>query len=197
MTSSRYAGDRHFVALFIKNLLFTVFVPGTVGVYVPLLLAGGESPAAVWATALALPVLAAGAAIYGWCVWDFAHFGRGTPAPVDAPKRLVVRGLYRYTRNPMYVGVLVVILGWAILFQAGVLVVYALLVGSGFHLVVVSYEERHLHRTFGDEYDAYCTRVGRWFPRIGRRAAWRRGAVVDLPRRGPRSRTARDKSSRG
>ena len=159
------------MVLFIKNLLFTVLVPGTVGVYVPLLLAGGRSPSSILSTALALPVFAAGAAIYGWCVWDFASFGRGTPAPVDAPKRLVARGLYRYTRNPMYVGVLLVILGWVILFQAVVLVFYAAFVGLGFHLVVVFYEERQLHRTFGDEYDAYRNRVGRWFPRIGRRAA--------------------------
>lgn len=119
---------------------------------------------------LALPVFATGAAIYGWCVWDFASFGRGTPVPIDAPKRLVVRGLCRYTRNPMYVGVLVVILGWAILFQAGVLVFYAVLVGLGFHLIVLFYEEPHLHRAFRDDYDTYRTRVGRWFPRIGRRA---------------------------
>ena len=150
--------------LFIRNLLFTLIVPGTVGVYVPLLLAGAWSSVSAWAAVLAVPVLAGGAAIYGWCVWDFARLGRGTPAPIDAPKRLVARGLYRYTRNPMYVGVLVVILGWAILFQNGVLVLYVGLVGLGFHLMVVFYEEPHLHRTFGDEYDAYRTRVGRWFP---------------------------------
>jgi protein-S-isoprenylcysteine O-methyltransferase Ste14 len=157
------------MALFVKNLLFTVLVPGTVAVYVPLLMAEGRPPASVWAVALSLPVFAVGAAIYAWCVWDFATFGRGTPAPIDAPKRLVARGPYRYTRNPMYVGVLTVILGWALLFEAGDLVIYALLVGSGFHLIVVFYEECHLHHTFGHEYDTYCVQVGRWFPKIGRR----------------------------
>jgi protein-S-isoprenylcysteine O-methyltransferase Ste14 len=157
------------VALLLKNLLFTVLVPGTAAVYVPLLMAHGRSPASVWAVALAVPAFAVGGAIYAWCVWDFATFGRGTPLPIDAPKRLVVRGLYRYTRNPMYLGVLTVILGWALLFQTGMLVGYALLAGIGFHLVVILYEERRLHHAFGDEYDAYCRRVGRWLPRRDRR----------------------------
>ena len=153
------------IALLLKNLAFTVLVPGTVAVYVPVLIADGRSTSSVWAVALALPLFAVGGAIYAWCVWDFATFGRGTPAPIDAPKKLVVRGLYWYTRNPMYVGVLTVISAWAVLFQAGSLILYAALVGTGFHLFVVLYEERHLHRVFGDEYDAYRARVGRWLPR--------------------------------
>ena len=100
------------MALLLKNPLFTVLVPGTVVVYVPLVIASGRAPASGFALLVALALLLLGAAIYSWCVWDFASFGRGTPVPIDAPKRLVVRGLYRYTRNPMYVGVLTVILGW-------------------------------------------------------------------------------------
>lgn len=157
------------VALLFKNLLFTVLVPGTAAVFVPLLIAQGRSPASTWAVALSLPAFAVGSVIYAWCVWDFATFGRGTPLPVDAPKRLVVRGLYRYTRNPMYVGVLTVISGWALLFQTRALVGYVLLVGTGFHFFVVLYEERRLQKLFGDEYDTYRNRVGRWLPRLGRR----------------------------
>jgi protein-S-isoprenylcysteine O-methyltransferase Ste14 len=157
--------------LLFKNLLFTVLLPGTAAVYVPLLIAQGRSPASAWAFALAIPAFAVGGAVYAWCVWDFAAFGRGTPLPLDAPKRLVVRGLYRYTRNPMYAGVLTVISGWALLFQTGALAGYLFLVGTGFHLVVVLYEERHLHEVFGDEYDSYRHRVGRWLPRSGRRPA--------------------------
>jgi protein-S-isoprenylcysteine O-methyltransferase Ste14 len=119
--------------LLLKDLLFTLVVPGTVAVYVPLLIAQGCAAASGLLFALALAVLTLGSAIYAWCVWDFATVGRGTPAPVDAPKQLVIRGLYRYIRNPMYVGVLLVILGWAVLFRAMVLVLYALLVGTGFH----------------------------------------------------------------
>src|SRR5262249_23641289 len=138
--------------LFLKNLLFTLVVPGTVAVYVPLFIAQNRPPISGPLFALALAILALGGAIYAWCVWDFATFGRGTPAPIDAPKKLVVRGLYHYTRNPMYVGVLMVILGWAVLFQATALVLYALIVGTCFHLFIVLYEERHLQKEFGGEY---------------------------------------------
>lgn len=113
-------------------------------------------------------MLALGAGIYAWCVWDFASFGRGTPAPIDAPKKLVVRGLYRYARNPMYVGVLAVILGWALLFRALSLLPYAMLVAGCFQAFIVLYEELHLRAEFGREYDEYCSRVGRWLPRLKR-----------------------------
>ena len=152
------------MALLLKNLLFTVLVPGTVAVYVPLLMAQDRSAASGPALAIALAVLVLGAAISAWCVWDFATFGRGTPAPIDAPKKLVVRGLYRFTRNPMYVGVLTVILGWAALFQAANLLFYALVVGTCFHLFIVFYEERHLVQEFGSQYEGYRSRVPRWLP---------------------------------
>jgi protein-S-isoprenylcysteine O-methyltransferase Ste14 len=163
------------VALLFKNLLFTVLVPGTVAVFVPFQIAGSRAAASGAAFAFAVALLAVGAAVYAWCVWDFAMFGRGTPAPIDAPKKLVVRGLYHYTRNPMYVGVLTVILGWATLFQSAYLLLYALGVGCAFHSFIVFYEERHLAREFGAEYAAYRRRVGRWLPRPGRRAGHGRG----------------------
>jgi len=154
--------------LLLKNLVFTVLVPGTVGVYLPWALARGRTPASGLVLAAAAVVLALGGAIYAWCVWDFATFGRGTPAPLDAPKRLVVRGLFRWVRNPMYVGVLTVILGWAILFRSTAVLVYAVLVAAVFHGFVFFYEEPKLRQLFGADYDAYCARVGRWLPRIGR-----------------------------
>ena len=124
--------------LLLKNLLFTVVVPGTLAVYVPLRVAQNRfSPASGLTFAIALAMLVAGGAIYAWCVWDFAAFGRGTPAPIDAPKKLVIRGLYRFIRNPMYVGALTVMLAWAVLFQATTLFLYALSFGVGFHLFIV------------------------------------------------------------
>jgi protein-S-isoprenylcysteine O-methyltransferase Ste14 len=153
------------MALLLKNLLFTLLVPGSVGVYLPLLLAGDRASAVGLTRSFAIAVLAFGAGIYTWCVWDFASFGRGTPAPIDAPKQLVVRGLYRYTRNPMYLGVLTVILGWSVFFRAANLLLYALGVGTVFHLFIVLYEERRLAREFGREYEAYRSRVARWLPR--------------------------------
>ncbi len=155
--------------LLLKNLLFTVVVPGTLAVYVPLRVAQNRfSPASGLTFAIALAMLVVGGTIYAWCVWDFAAFGRGTPAPIDAPKKLVIRGLYRYTRNPMYVGVLTVMLGWAVLFQATTLFMYALSFGVFFHLFIVFYEEPHLRREFGGEYDDYRAEVDRWLPRLRR-----------------------------
>ena len=154
--------------LLLENLLFTLVVPGTVAVYVPLLLAPDEPGGSTLARALAVAALVVGVAIYGWCVWDFASFGRGTPAPIDAPKRLVVRGLYRYSRNPMYVGVLTVIVGWMLWFQAASLVLYFVVVWTGFHLFVIGYEEPRLRAEFADTYETYCAEVGRWLPRFGR-----------------------------
>lgn len=155
------------MVLLLKNLVFTLLVPGTVAVYVPLLIARERSPASGPVLIIALALLAAGGAIYAWCVWDFAVSGRGTPLPIDAPRTLVVRGLYRCVRNPMYVGVLLVILGWAVMFRDWSLLVYALCVATGFHLFIVLYEERHLRREFGEQYEEYCDRVGRWLPGLG------------------------------
>lgn len=165
--------------LFLKNLLFTVLVPGTVAVYLPHLI-GSRDPAApgmTWSTmrVLSLIPLASGAAVYFWCVWDFATFGRGTPAPIDAPRRLVVRGLYHCVRNPMYLGVLVVILGWVIYFASAGLLFYAVAIAVLFHVFVVAYEEPTLRGAFGRDYESYCLRVNRWVPRLGRRGAAQRG----------------------
>ena len=156
--------------LLIKNVLFTIFVPGIVAVYVPLRMAGFRfGTVAEWglpqiAALLPLPL---GAAIYFWCLWDFATFGRGTPAPIDAPKRLVVRGLYRFVRNPMYVGVLLVILGWALFFESRRILLYGVAAGLVFHLVVLLIEEPMLTSRFGDSYETYRRQVNRWIP--GRR----------------------------
>ena len=157
--------------LLLKNVLFTLVVPGTVAFYLPLLIAADLPPASGLRLLLAIALVAAGTAIYLWCVWDFATFGRGTPAPIDAPKRLVVRGLYLYVRNPMYVGVLSVLSGWVVLFGATGLLAYALCAWLFVHLFVVLYEEPHLGRLFGAEYHDYCATVGRWLPRFRRRQA--------------------------
>ena len=155
--------------LFIKNLLFTILVPGTVAVYVPLLITPDRSfthnPSLQVVGTL---LLGMGVGIYVWTVWDFASIGRGTPLPLDAPKRLVVRGLYRFTRNPMYMGVILVILGWAGIFAYTWLLLYALGVWIVVQLFVIYYEEPKLATLFGGEYKIYCQSVGRWIPRIPR-----------------------------
>lgn len=80
----------------------------------------------------------------------------------------MVRGPYRRSRNPMYAGVLAVILGWVVLFRGAELMLYALVVGTCFHLFIVLYEEPRLRWEFGSEYEDYCARVSRWLPRFPR-----------------------------
>jgi protein-S-isoprenylcysteine O-methyltransferase Ste14 len=154
----------------LKTLIFTVVVPGSVTVLVPYLLlsAAGGAPrlelSRPWALGL-VPILL-GAGIYFWCAWDFAFAGKGTPAPIDPPRELVARGLYRIVRNPMYVGVLLVVLGEAALFRSAALVIYAALLFVAFHLFVVLYEEPDLRRRFGESYERYRSAVPRWIPRL-------------------------------
>jgi protein-S-isoprenylcysteine O-methyltransferase Ste14 len=106
----------------------------------------------------------AGAAVAIGCILSFALVGRGTAAPFDPPRRLVVRGPYRHVRNPMYLGAGLALAGAALFYETGVLWAYA----GGFllltHLFVVLYEEPTLRETFGEDYKAYCRRVHRWWP---------------------------------
>ena len=152
--------------LFLKNLLFTLIAPGTVSIIFPYLITQNHHPASHITVICAVILFIIGGAIYTWCVWDFASYGRGTPAPIDAPKRLVVRGLYRYVRNPMYLGVLTILLAWIILYQTLGLLIYTVIVFTCFNAFVIFYEEPHLENIFGDDYLAYKLKVGRWLPRF-------------------------------
>ena len=100
------------------------------------------------------------------CFGRFAIKGRGTPAPIAPPEALVVSGLYRHVRNPMYIAVLGVIVGEALLLGNVRLLEYAGLVWLLFHGFVRMYEEPTLRRRFGSSYEVYCTNVPRWFPRV-------------------------------
>ena len=151
--------------LLLKNLLFVVLVPGTVAALLPWRLAVGRTPVGGAHAVVAAALWIAGGALLLACVWQFAAFGRGTPAPIDAPRRLVVRGAYRFVRNPMYLGVLAAILGWAAWYGDARLLLYAFAVGVAFHLFVLLYEEPHLAHEFGDSYDDYRAHVRRWLPR--------------------------------
>ena len=154
------------MVLFLKILIFTVLVPGTVAGYIPWDIVR-DRPFVM--TPLVFPAAlcsVVGVAIYLWCAYDFAVAGRGTPAPIDAPKQLVVRGLYRYVRNPMYVGVMSVLAGWSLLFPSQTLLNYTLGTFVVFNLLVFFYEEPALERQFGDEYLSYRSKVSRWLPRM-------------------------------
>jgi protein-S-isoprenylcysteine O-methyltransferase Ste14 len=107
---------------------------------------------------------AAGAVIALWCVFTFAFIGRGTPAPFDPPRRLVIRGPYRFVRNPMYIGAGLALAGVALFYGSLVLLGFTCGFFLAAHLFVLWYEEPTLRRTFGQEYEAYCRRVQRWRP---------------------------------
>jgi len=152
------------MTLLLKNVLFTVVIPGTAAVYVPLLVTRNQEASWGPSGAIAIALLVVGGAAYLWCVWEFATYGRGTPAPTDAPKRLVIRGLYKYTRNPMYLSVVTMLAGWASLFRSMPLAIYAFVLGVAFQAFVTLYEEPHLRGLFGNQYEDYCARVHRWLP---------------------------------
>jgi protein-S-isoprenylcysteine O-methyltransferase Ste14 len=114
---------------------------------------------------IGLVVLAAGTLGLLWCVRDFYVLGKGTLAPWAPPRKLVVAGLYRFSRNPMYVSVALVLLGWALTFASVGLFVYALIVVAAFHLRVVFGEEPWLAATHGEQWLQYAQTVPRWFGR--------------------------------
>ncbi len=155
--------------LFLKAALFTAVVPGTVAVIVPLLLKEDRLAAGGATLGLAVCLFALGIGLYLRCVWDFAVSGGGTPAPIDAPKRLVTNGVYRYSRNPIYIAELTMIAGWAILFTAPIIVAYGVVLFVVLSLAVRRYEEPRLARQFGDQYAAYAEATGRWLPRLRRK----------------------------
>ena len=156
------------MASFFRTLIFTIIVPGFWTVAMPYwLVPHGVRPDLRGAGLLGLLLIASGAALY--CVtafWGFALRGKGTPAPIDPPRRLVVEGPYRVVRNPMYWAVVSVMLGEAVIFRSASLARLAAGLFVGAYLFVVFYEEPTLRRKFGAEYDAYCRRVPRWLPRF-------------------------------
>src|SRR5262249_55888974 len=111
-------------------------------------------------------VAAVGTALALWCILTFVWLGRGTPAPFDPPRRLVVRGPYRIMRNPMYVGAGLALVGASLFYKSVPLLTYGAFFWLITHVFVVRYEEPTLRRTFGNEYQRYCGHVGRWWPKI-------------------------------
>jgi len=151
----------------LKSLLFLLVAPGMVAGYIPLaLLREGPQIETGALSYLAFPLWLMGGVILLWSFWNFLHEGHGTPAPIDPPKELVAAGFYRYVRNPMYIGVLAVILGHFLWFGYWNLLIYAMLVFAAFHVFVTYYEEPTLKRNFGTAYDEYCRSVPRWIPKF-------------------------------
>ena len=158
------------VGVLIRAVTYASLFIGVVLVYLPaqtLSLAGVIRP-----ERLGLPqaagfiATACGAALAVWCILSFAIIGRGTPMPLDPPRRLVVQGPYRYVRNPMYLGAGLALGGAALYYQTVALLAYVSVFLLLLHVFVVSYEEPTLRQAFGEDYAAYCRQVRRWWPRI-------------------------------
>ena len=147
-----------YATLFIGLLL--VFLPARLLSFsgVPAVRAVG--PAQVAGMLLAV----VGGALAVWCIFTFAVLGKGTPAPFDPPRRLVVRGPYRFVRNPMYVGAATALAGAALSYGSAALAAYAAAFLLTMHVFVIAYEEPTLRATFGADYEGYCARVRRWRP---------------------------------
>lgn len=157
--------------VFVKTVLFTVLVPGTVAVAIPQLLAmrrpfprlpiGSTTARTIGGISLLSGVL-----LYVHTAVRFGTEGRGTPSPTDEPEELVTGGVYTYVRNPMYVGVLLVVVGQAFLHRSVAVLWWAAGCWISFHTRVVRDEEPHLSEKHGDEYEQYRSTVPRWIPRI-------------------------------
>ena len=149
-----------YATLFIGLVL--VFVPARILAWSGIVRPEGFGPVEF----AGIVVGAAGGALALSCVVAFALVGKGTPAPFDPPRKLVVRGPYRYVRNPMYIGAALALCGAAIFYRSLPLLGYLGVFLIATHMFVLLYEEPTLGRLFGDDYRSYCANVRRWLPRV-------------------------------
>jgi protein-S-isoprenylcysteine O-methyltransferase Ste14 len=162
------------VWLGVRSVFWTLLLPGLLAGYVPWRffgLAKFQLNVGDPYQLMGFASIGIGSALLATCIWEFARSGRGTLAPIDPPRDLVVRGLYRYVRNPMYLSVTVIVLGEALLAQSRALLLYWTVWFLAVNLFVIGYEEPALRRRFGPSYEAYTQRVGRWLPRFRSRTS--------------------------
>jgi Phospholipid methyltransferase len=165
------------VGLAIRSLFWTLVLPGFFAFYLPWRLLKPDPPrvdstsqaqlvafAFGPASLLGLLLIVVGVALLATCIFEFARSGKGTLSPVDPPRHLVVRGLYRYVRNPMYLSVTTIVFGQVLLTGSRVLLGYWAIWFLVANLFVIGYEEPTLRQRFGASYDEYTRRVGRWIP---------------------------------
>jgi len=153
----------------LRIVLFFLLVPGSIVFYLPLFLGRkvfSNENANQFIQYLGVLSWIIGGLIVTWCVMAFFKIGKGTPSPTDPPTVLVTSGLYRWTRNPIYVGGLLIVLGHYLYSQSWILLAYLALVSLLFHCVVIFYEEPHMHRQFDEAYKQYCKQVPRWFVQL-------------------------------
>lgn len=150
--------------MFLRALAAFLALPGMVAGAIPVIIITFD-PWRTGGVQIGYLALGLGLLILLWCVRDFYVSGKGTLAPWSPPKKLVVVGLYRFLRNPMYIGVLLILLGWCTISGSPISVVYLLVVSTMFHRRVTRNEEPWLQRKFGEDWAAYSAGVHRWLPR--------------------------------
>lgn len=153
--------------LLLRAIFAFLALPGVVAGFVPALIVSGDTPArgTFW---FGIAVLGVGGSLLLWCVRDFFVSGKGTLAPWDPPRELVIVGLYHHVRNPMYLAVLTVVAGWSLLYASIWMTGYLVLLAAAFHLRVVWHEEPWLRRQFGPAWESYAGSVSRWLPGRGK-----------------------------
>lgn len=158
------------IFILIRTITYATLFIGLLLVFLPaqlLSIAGIPPPETVGAPQVIGAIFAiSGGMLALWCILTFVVVGKGTPAPFDPPRRLVIQGPYAFVRNPMYIGAVLVLIGAALFYQSLTLLAYAAVFLLVTHLFVVLYEEPTLQRTFGTDYESYCHRVSRWRPRL-------------------------------
>jgi protein-S-isoprenylcysteine O-methyltransferase Ste14 len=169
MAADSKGGSRRVFAIF-GTAVFLVLAPGTVAGYVPWLICHWQVhasfPGFVLLRVIGAALIVMGVPVLLECFARFALQGIGTPAPVFPTRHLVVKGFYRFVRNPMYASVLAVLIGQALWFGSVGVALWAAVVWLAAHLFVIGYEEPTMQRSFGIEYETYRTHVPRWIPRV-------------------------------
>jgi len=153
------------MSLFLRNLFFTILQPGIVAGLIPYWI-GRKNQGWIFNGSvlqyMGVALFIAGLTILIVCIARFGMEGKGTLSPIDPTTKLVVGGLYKLSRNPMYVGVMLILTGESLFVQNRVLWFYALAIFASFHVFIVAHEEPRLRKDFGQEYKDYCARVRRW-----------------------------------
>ncbi|HUM46078.1 MAG TPA: isoprenylcysteine carboxylmethyltransferase family protein [Chitinophagales bacterium] len=154
-------------SLFLRNLFFTILQPGIVAGLIPFFILGNKFTKILSQSLSLLQYLSAIIFLTGFagmlmCIISFAVRGQGTLSPADPTKKLVVSGLYRFSRNPMYVGVMMMLVGEFLFFQSPDLLLYSIGIFTAFNIFIILFEEPRLRKDFGKAYDRYCEKVRRW-----------------------------------
>lgn len=156
------------ISLFFRNLFFTILQPGVVAGIIPWLILKNKKglvlndTLSLWQY-LGIILFACGLLILLMCIARFGFEGKGTLSPLDPTKKLVISGLYKYSRNPMYVGVMMILTGETVLYQSYLLLWYSLIIFCAFNAFIIFREEPRLLKDFGKDYKVYTNQVRRWF----------------------------------